>query len=299
QYPHDFLGLEFLLSVPDNAQELHDLVPGLFLGLWVSGIVIHIGPLPVDLIEFLPKIMEYEFSAGHGSFRIGHDLLQQGASYLLFGHGLAGHELFKFFNVLIGVEGQTMPFSPIPARTARFLIVALNALGNVVVDHKTHIGLVDSHTKGYGGHHDVHILHQEHVLVFGTGLGIKARVVGHRTDFVDLKDLCQFLHLFSAETIDDAGLSPMLFYKTDDVRIHILGLGPDLIKEVGPVERGLEDLGIDHPQVFDDVLLYLWGRRGGKADYRDSLPQTVDDSFDVAVLRPEIMAPFRYAVGLV
>src|SRR5690606_11265972 len=72
-----------------------------------------------------------------------------------------------------------------------------------------------------------------------------------------------------------------------------------LIKKVGPVEGGLEDLGRCDSQVFDDILLYLGGGRGSKGYDGDSIPQSAYDRFDVAVFRSEIVAPFGDAVGLV
>ena len=45
------------------------------------------------------------------------------------------------------------------------------------MNDEAHVGLVDAHAEGDGGHNDVHLLGEELVLVFGAHLGLKACVV--------------------------------------------------------------------------------------------------------------------------
>ena len=75
-------------------------------------------------------------------------------------------------------------------------------------------------------------------------------------------------------------------------------LGTDLVVEVRPVERRLEDRHVGHAQVLLDVHLHL-GRRGGRQGDQRRLPDLVDDRADAAVLRTEVVTPLRDAVGLV
>ena len=62
-----------------------------------------------------------------------------------------------------------MSLATIAAGTPRLLIVALQGLGDIVVNHITHIGLVDTHTKGDRGDNHIDPLHQEVILVGCTG----------------------------------------------------------------------------------------------------------------------------------
>ena len=71
-----------------------------------------------------------------------------------------------------------MAFAAVASGTAGLLVVAFDALGDVVVDDETHIGLVDAHAEGDGGHDDVHVLHEEFVLVLGADLVVQSGVVG-------------------------------------------------------------------------------------------------------------------------
>ena len=145
------------------------------------------------------------------------------------------HELFQLLDILITVVGDAQALLTVASGTAGFLVIALDALGNIVMNHKTDVRFVYSHAKGDGGHNDVNFLHQELVLVFCAGFGIQAGVVRKGLDAIDGQHLGQFLHLFAAEAINDAGLAGVLADKTDNVlfRFHLI---PYLIVQIGPVE---------------------------------------------------------------
>ena len=192
-----------------------------------------------------------------------------------------------------------MAFSPVAARPAGLLVVALDTLRDIVVDHIAHIGLVDPHAEGDGGHHHIDVFHQEHVLVFGAGFGIEPGVIGDSADTVHLEHLGQLFDALAAQAIDNPRFPGMLPHKTDDVAVHVLGLGPHLVKEVRAVEGSLEHIGIGDTQVFNDVFLYLRGGRGRKGDNGNAVSEPVDDGPQIAVLGAEVVPPLRNAVGLV
>ncbi len=80
---------------------------------------------------------------------------------------------------------------------------------------KSHVRFVDSHSECYRGHDYVNVLHQEPVLVLCPGLGIESGMVRGCLYSVDVQQLCQFLHFFSAEAVDDSGLARILPYIFD------------------------------------------------------------------------------------
>jgi hypothetical protein len=80
-----------------------------------------------------------------------------------------------------------LPSPPSRPRAPGLLVVALQALGNVVVDHEAHVRLVDTHPEGDGGHDHVHLLHQELVLVLGALVGVHASMVGQGLDPVHVE----------------------------------------------------------------------------------------------------------------
>src|SRR5690554_289411 len=106
--------------------------------------------------------------------------------YFLFGNWLATHELFKFLNVLITVECETMSFAAIPPGATGFLIITLNGFWNIIMDHKAHIGLVYAHSKGNGRYHHIGVFHKEHVLVLYSGFPIKPCMIRNSLDSIYL-----------------------------------------------------------------------------------------------------------------
>jgi hypothetical protein len=70
----------------------------------------------------------------------------------------------------------------VAAGAAGLLVVALDVLGQVEVGDEAHVGLVDAHAEGDGGHHHHALLAQEAVLVAAARVGVQAGVVGQRGD---------------------------------------------------------------------------------------------------------------------
>ena len=103
------------------------------------------------------------------------------------------------------------------------------------MNHEAHVRLVDSHTEGNRCNNDVHLLHEESVLVFGPGLRVEPCMIWPGLYPVDIQQFCHFLNLLSTEAVDDSGLSRILTYELDYVSLGIL-LVPDFIVEVRPIE---------------------------------------------------------------
>ena len=165
------------------------------------------------------------------------------------------------------------------------------------MDDVAHVGLVDAHAEGDRGDNHLDALHQEIVLIGGARRGVHPGVVGPRADAVGHQQFGELLDLLAAQAVDDTALALVLLDEADDLAIDVV-LGTDLVVEVRPVERRLEDRHVGHTQVLLDVHLHL-GRRGGRQGDQRRLPDLVDDRADAAVLRTEVVTPLRDAVGLV
>ena len=241
--------------------------------------------------------MQQRLAAAHRTLGVGNRLQQQQLADLLFGDGLALHELLEFLDVLVTVKGQAVALAAVAAGTARLLIIAFERLGNVVVDDIAHVGFVDAHAEGDRGDDDLHALHQEVVLIGGARRRIHPGVVGQRPDAVGHEQLGQLLDLLAAQAVDDAALALVLLDVTDNLPVHIV-LGPDFVIQVGAVERRLEYRSVAHTQVFLDVHLHLGGSRRRQGD-QGRRADLVDDRTNAAVLRTEIMPPLRNTVRLV
>jgi hypothetical protein len=67
-------------------------------------------------------------------------------------------------DVLQAEQAERLGGQPVATCSAGLLVVALDVLGAVVVDHEAHVGLVDAHAERDGGHDDLDLVAQERVL---------------------------------------------------------------------------------------------------------------------------------------
>ena len=190
----------------------------------------------VVLIVGLAEVVQQGAPAAHRRLGIVARLEQQLFADFLLRYGLTLHEFLQLIQVLAGIEGDALAFAAITSRASRLLIIALKALGNVVVDDKSHIGLVNAHAEGDGRHNDVHILAEEGILVSTTHGTLHTGMVGQRLDVVEPQHLGEFLYLLAAQAIDDARLPFICLDKFDNLTIHVLGLGTNLIVKIGTIE---------------------------------------------------------------
>ena len=72
------------------------------------------------------------------------------------------------------------------------------------MDDETHVRLVDTHTESDRRHDYVDLLHQELVLVVGSGLGVQSGMVWSGLYSIDVQQLRKLLDLFAAEAVYDA-----------------------------------------------------------------------------------------------
>ena len=228
---------------------------------------------------------------------VGHHLVQELTVDFLLCDRFALHELLQLLDVLVGVVAYADAFFAVAPGTAGLLIVAFDALGDVVVDNETNVGLVDTHAEGYGCHYHVGLFHKEGVLIVRAHLGVKPGMIRQCTDAVDAEELGHLLNLLAAEAVYDAALPGVLADELHDVLVGI-HLGTHLVIEVGPVERRLEHTCPLDAQVLEDVALHLGSGRGREC-YDGMAADFFHQSADAAVLRTEVVPPFGDTVGLV
>ena len=291
----DVIAAEVFLDSQYSLQGDDQLVAGLDLRRGMQTVV---AVAAVILGIFLAEIVQQHLSPANRCLGIGGRLLQQLSANVLLSHRLSFHKLVELLQVLVAVEGDADALATVTAGTACLLIIPFERLRDIVVDDEAHIGFVDTHAKGYGGHDDIDFLHEEVILGLRTRLRVETGVVALRLDVVGAKHLGQVFHLLSRQAVDDAALARMLFDEAHDVLINVLRLRPHFIVEVRPVERRLKLLGIENAQILLDVGAHLVGGRGGERDNR-GLAYFVHDRPDAPVLRTEVVSPLRDTVCLV
>ena len=200
--------------------------------------------MAVFFMIFLTKIMKQHFSATDRRFCIGSRFLQQLSADILFCYRFVLHKLLQFSEVFTGIEGDTYTLASITSGSTRFLIIAFQALGYIIMNNKTDIRFIDTHSEGDSSNNDINTLHQKIILGLRTGSRIKTGMIRSRFDFIGFQYLCQFLYFLTGETIDNTTLSFVLTNKHDDLTIDILVLRAHLIIQVRAVKRTLEFFGI-------------------------------------------------------
>ena len=288
------VGLELVSDVAQGFERHLERSPGIDLRFGIAAVV---AVAAVVLGIVLAEIVQQRLAAAHRTLGVGNRLQQQQLADLLFGDGLALHELLEFLDVLVTVKGQAVALAAVAAGAARLLVIAFERLGNVVVDDIAHVGFVDAHAESDRRHDHLDALHQEVVLIGGARRRIHTGMVGQRPDAIGHEQLGQLLDLLAAQAVDDAALALVLLDETDDVVVDVV-LGPDFVVEVRAVERRFEDRGVGHAQILLDVELHLGRGRSRQGDQRRRA-NLVDDRPDAAVLRAEVVSPLRNAVRLV
>ena len=101
----------------------------------------------------------------------------------------------------------------IAAGASRLLVVRLDALGHVVVNHVAHVGLVDAHAKGVGGNHHLNIVVDKGALALTAGVVAHAGMVAANANAAGAQRLgklaCQRIDRLAGRAIHDAALAQM------------------------------------------------------------------------------------------
>ena len=102
-----------------------------------------------------------------------------------------------------GIEEHGVCWGTVSACTPDLLIETLDALGHIIMDHPSHITLIDTHAKGDGGtdHQQLVVLK---LLLCPTALRwVHARMIGSCVDALLSQVLSHLLRGLSAQTVDD------------------------------------------------------------------------------------------------
>ncbi|MNE59257.1 hypothetical protein D3C80_1543430 [compost metagenome] len=123
-------------------------------------------------IEAFTEIMQNLFPSANRRLRIINNFFQYLSSDFTFRNRFILHELSELINIFLVIKGNAITLTTITTGTARFLIISLHAFWHVVMDHKTNIRFIDTHTKGNSCNNNLHIFHQELILGGSTSISI-------------------------------------------------------------------------------------------------------------------------------
>ncbi len=164
------------------------------------------------------------------------------------------------------------------------------------MDHHPHVGFVDTHSEGVGGHHHTRLSRDPAVLSFLFVIGGEACMVCRGGYPGGIEVLGDIGSTFAASYVDDGTARGA----AEDVE-HVMDFGirpAHYIVEIGAREAHAPPAGIIHPELRADVIGHFRSGGGGEGEQRYS-GQYVAQSAYVEVGWPEIIAPLRDAVSLV
>ena len=164
------------------------------------------------------------------------------------------------------------------------------------MDDQTHVGLVDAHAKGVGGHHDAEVVIVPVALPLVFGGMLQPRMVVGGTDALLFEQLADFLRIAARPHIDD-GTAWNRLQDVYQLCVFVAGTAHDVC-QVLPLKAHLEHVLLNEPQPFLDVVHHLGRSRGGEGQHGDVGLQTANVG-NMEVAGAEVVAPLADTVGLV
>ena len=185
----------------------------------------------------------------------------------------------------------------IAPRPARLLQIALGAGRQIEMQHQPHVGPVDTHAEGHGGHqHRSGVLHE--VLQSQlAAVGIHAGVIGDGLHAGRGEAARPLLHRTSGAGVDQdrsAGVS----HGFQELGQRIGGPQRHAVGEVGAAGGAHLHQGTPQLQQADDVGTHPRRRRGAQGHQRHAGTETAQLT-EAAVVGSEVVAPGTDAVGLI
>lgn len=79
--------------------------------------------------------------------------------------------------------------------------------------HKTHVGFIDAHAKGDGGHYHLQIIALERFLHLRTAVVIQLGMIGTHAQPTTLQARSGVFHLGAAVAVNDTAFTPLPLHK--------------------------------------------------------------------------------------
>ena len=211
--------------------------------------------------------------------------------------GLLDEELLDH-DVLAAEEEDTFPRRAVAAGPARFLIVAFDVLGHLVVDDVADVALVDAHAEGIGGDDDLYLVVRKGVLHGPAHVITETGMVMTGFDAAPRQFLIDPVYFLARRRIDDAAVFLMLL-DVGQGKVELAVRADDAEIEVRPVEAADKDAFLLQAQEVHHILLDLFRRRRRESPDDRPLRQGRDPVLDGTVAGPEIVAPLGDAVRFI
>ena len=161
--------------------------------------------------------------------------------------------------------------------------------------HEADVGLVDAHTEGIGADHHPGLPRLPGSLAGAAHPRLEPGVIEGCTNPLRLQERSGFLTATAAAHVHDATpLHPVA--DVQELTAFVFRFADD-ITEVRTLEAGLEEVALAEAQLVHDVFRNLRGGGGGEG-YHGGV-NGFTETADLEIVRAEVIAPLRDAVGLV
>ena len=212
---------------------------------------------------------------------------------------VAQNEITEHDEVIRAGEDFATGRQTVSARAADFLLIILQRLRQVEMNHRADVGLVDPHAERNRGDNDIAPPLHEVVLGRSTHLVGHACVVGPRGETAGFQMLGDFFGRVLEGHINDGGMAGFLAEALHE-EIHSLRIGSGcyMDREVAAMERGDGAVLLADAKAFANFLSHGWCRCRGEGQHaRDA--EFFCQSRETQVVRPEIVTPLGNAMRLV
>ncbi len=159
----------------------------------------------------LTEIAQQRYAAADVGLGVAEHRLKPRMAARLFPRRALIDELRAGYHITSIEQQQAIGPQPVASRPADLLIVVLEALRQVVMEHEPHVRFVDPHAEGDCGDDDRDLVAREKLLIAAAGSVIQARVVRQGRPAVRLQAGGQLIYPAPRAAVDNAGLIAMRF----------------------------------------------------------------------------------------
>ena len=186
--------------------------------------------------------------------------------------------------------------SSVTSRTPRLLVVLFERFAHRIVDHKTDVSLVDTHTESVGSHHYTCAPLGPRRLAH-CSLGVpQTAVVEVGRDTVLGQKFRKFLHSIARTHIDNARARNLVDH-TQQLLVLVLDVAHHIL-QIGTCKATAQHVRLAKAQLAHNILSHQVGCRGGQRQHGRVGNQT-SNLGNAQVRRTEIVSPLRDTVRLI
>jgi hypothetical protein len=194
-----------------------------------------------------------------------------------------------------GARGQS-----VTPGASGFLIIGFERAGHGVVQDEAHVGPVNPHAKSVGGDDERQVARHECVLRFGASRGVERAVIVARVEAAHRADeLGHVLGVAPRAGVNDPRALGLRYKIAHEAELRLrVGRRENFEGQVRAVESRHQAFGVRQAEQAEEVVLHTRGG-GGRQRERDGRAEFAAGLGDVEVVRSEIVAPLRHAMGFV